>query len=49
MYESIVYNLDYYKRFALSWWAHMGPFDYAAVLTIIGILGWYMMQGHKKL
>ena len=49
MYEAIVYNIDFYRRYAISWWTHMGPFDYATVLTLIGILGWYWMQGNKKL
>lgn len=49
MYEAIVYNIDFYRRYAISWWSHMGPFDYAAVLTFIGLLGWYWMQGNKKL
>mgnify|MGYP001233724950 CR=1 FL=1 len=49
MYEAIVYNIDFYRRYAISWWNHMGPFDYATVLTLIGILGWYWMQGNKKL
>lgn len=49
MYETIVYNFIFYKKFALTWWAQMGPFDYAAVLSLIGFFGWYMMRGHKKL
>lgn len=49
MYEAIVYNIGFYRRYAISWWSHMGPFDYALVLTLIGILGWYWMQGNKKL
>ncbi len=49
MYESIIYNIDFYRRYAITWWDRMGPFDYATVLTIIGIIGWYWMRGHKKL
>lgn len=49
MLETVIYNLDYYRRLFLIWWNGMGPFDYAAVLSIIGFFGWYMMRGHKKL
>ena len=50
MIEIFYQHLDFYKKFAVNWWNHIGPADYITMLTLVGVIGYItMLKGAKRL
>ncbi len=50
MIDTFYECLDFYKKFAVNWWNHIGPADYLTLLTIVGVVGYLiMLRGTKRL
>lgn len=44
MFNTIHEFLYFYKTFLLNHWNSMGPREYVTILTLVGVVGWYMMR-----
>lgn len=50
MTDTFYEYLDFYKKFAVNWWNHIGPADYITLLMLVGVIGYLtMLRGNKRL
>ena len=50
MIDTFYEYLDFYKKFAVNWWNHIGPADYVTLLVLVGVIGYLtMLRGTKRL
>jgi hypothetical protein len=48
MVETIWDYLYFYQSYTNDSWRRMRPYDYGAILIVVGLIGWWLMQFKKR-
>jgi hypothetical protein len=50
MYDQFNEYVNFYHKYAVTWWNHLGPTGYLTLLSLVGVFGYVMMlKGPKRL
>jgi hypothetical protein len=48
MADVVFYYYSYYIRASIHFWRNLEPYQYGAILTVIGIIGYFLMRGNSR-
>ncbi len=48
IYDTMCSYVSIYQATAVRAWDHMTPQQYASILIMVGVIGWYAMKGGAK-